>query len=216
MVFSSAAGIERLNSRPPRYMKHQPTGVPFLVPFQIAFYFFYSMPALVSPSSGSLSFPFPLLHFSSPLTFLSSPSLPLPPQTMLISSFSLACLLATFSCAHTHRSQHPPRAFSPGFPYGSQKVRGVNLGGWLLIEVRYCPSPPLRSCILTSITAVVQPWIKPSLFDNTGNPAIVDEWTFGLLQDRSVAQSKLVEHWNTWITEADFKAIAAAGCVFVV
>jgi len=27
-------------------------------------------------------------------------------------------------------------AFSPGFPYGAQKVRGVNLGGWLLTEVR--------------------------------------------------------------------------------
>jgi hypothetical protein len=27
-------------------------------------------------------------------------------------------------------------AFSPSFPYGSQKVRGVSLGGWLLIEVR--------------------------------------------------------------------------------
>lgn len=24
---------------------------------------------------------------------------------------------------------------APGFPYGSQKVRGVNLGGWLVLEV---------------------------------------------------------------------------------
>jgi aryl-phospho-beta-D-glucosidase BglC (GH1 family) len=53
------------------------------------------------------------------------------------------------------------------------------------------------------------------LFNQTGNPAIVDEWTFGQLQDRSVALAKLTEHWNTWITEADFQAIAAAGCVFV-
>jgi hypothetical protein len=27
------------------------------------------------------------------------------------------------------------RAPAWGFPYGSQKVRGVNLGGWLLLEV---------------------------------------------------------------------------------
>lgn len=27
-------------------------------------------------------------------------------------------------------------AITPGFPYGSQKVRGVNLGGWLVLEVR--------------------------------------------------------------------------------
>ena len=25
--------------------------------------------------------------------------------------------------------------FTPGFPYGSQPVRGVNLGGWLVLEV---------------------------------------------------------------------------------
>lgn len=28
-------------------------------------------------------------------------------------------------------------AITPGFPYGSQKVRGVNLGGWLVLEVRW-------------------------------------------------------------------------------
>ena len=26
-------------------------------------------------------------------------------------------------------------ALTYGFPYGSQKVRGVNLGGWLVLEV---------------------------------------------------------------------------------
>jgi glucan 1,3-beta-glucosidase len=62
-------------------------------------------------------------------------------------------------------------------------------------------------------TAVSQPWITPSLFDNTGNPAIIDEWTFSKLQNRDVARSKLVQHWNTFITEADFQAIAGAGCV---
>ncbi|KAJ7459150.1 exo-beta-1,3-glucanase [Mycena galericulata] len=80
-------------------------------------------------------------------------------------------------------------AFNPGFPYGSQKVRGVNLGGWLVLE----------------------PWITPSLFDNTGNPNIVDEWTFGSLQNRATATAALRNHWNTWVTEADFAAIAAAG-----
>ena len=27
-----------------------------------------------------------------------------------------------------------------GFPYGSEKVRGVNLGGWLVLEVRHMHS----------------------------------------------------------------------------
>lgn len=55
-----------------------------------------------------------------------------------------------------------------------------------------------------------QPWITPSLFDDTGNPAIVDEWTFAQFQDRNAAQAKLQNHWDTWITEADFESIAGA------
>jgi glucan 1,3-beta-glucosidase len=31
-------------------------------------------------------------------------------------------------------------ALTFGFPYGSQKVRGVNLGGWLVLEVYYDPN----------------------------------------------------------------------------
>jgi glucan 1,3-beta-glucosidase len=58
---------------------------------------------------------------------------------------------------------------------------------------------------------LLQPWITPSLFDNTGDPRIIDEWTFGQYQDRSVASTVLKIHWDTWITEADFAAIAAAG-----
>lgn len=76
-----------------------------------------------------------------------------------------------------------------GFPYGQQKVRGVNLGGWLVLE----------------------PWITPSLFDNTGDDRVVDEWTFGQYVDNSTAQSVLKDHWDTWITENDFEQIAAAG-----
>ena len=99
---------------------------------------------------------------------------------------------------------------NPSFPYGTEKVRGVNLGGWLVLEVRPAPSRPpapsrCRPC------ARLQPWITPSLFDDTGNPDIVDEWTFGALQDRDAAERALRRHWDAWITEADFGAIAAAG-----
>ncbi|KAI0036398.1 exo-1-3-beta-glucanase [Vararia minispora EC-137] len=80
-------------------------------------------------------------------------------------------------------------AFPSTFPYGSATVRGVSLGGWLVLE----------------------PWITPSLFENTGNNAIVDEWTFGAFQSHSTALAAVQRHWNTWITEGDFADIAAAG-----
>ena len=56
----------------------------------------------------------------------------------MLSMLLLVTLFATLCVAGN--SQHP---FSPGFPYGSQPVRGVNLGGWLVLEVCYCPSEAL-------------------------------------------------------------------------
>ena len=50
---------------------------------------------------------------------------------------------------------------------------------------------------------------------NMGNANIVDEWTFCQLQDRATALSALQNRWNTLITESDFTAIAATGCVLV-
>lgn len=56
-----------------------------------------------------------------------------------------------------------------------------------------------------------QPWITPSLFENTGNDSIVDEWTFCEAQDKLTAAVALRKHWDTWITEQDLADIAAAG-----
>lgn len=63
------------------------------------------------------------------------------------------------------------------------------------------------------MTIILQPWITPSLFDNTGNDAIIDEWTFGEKQDRGAAEATLKRHWDSWITEDDIAQIAAAGYV---
>ncbi|KAF7316857.1 Glycoside hydrolase family 5 protein [Mycena chlorophos] len=82
-----------------------------------------------------------------------------------------------------------PSVSATPFAYGSTPIRGVNLGGWLVLE----------------------PWITPSIFNNTNNDNIVDEYTFGQMQDAQTAQSALQAHWSTWITEDDFSAIAAAG-----
>jgi glucan 1,3-beta-glucosidase len=56
-----------------------------------------------------------------------------------------------------------------------------------------------------------KPWITPSLFDNTGDDEIVDEYTFGQILGPSEARQILEQHWNTWIVEDDFRAMAAAG-----
>jgi hypothetical protein len=70
------------------------------------------------------------------------------------------------------------------------KVRGVNLGGWFVLEQ----------------------WITPSTFDQWANGSgVVDEYTYFQALGRSEATSRLTQHWNTWVTQAAFQSIAAAG-----
>ena len=56
-----------------------------------------------------------------------------------------------------------------------------------------------------------QPWITPSMFENTGNDGIVDEYTFGQYQDRGISLAALQQHWATWYTEQDFIDMASVG-----
>jgi aryl-phospho-beta-D-glucosidase BglC (GH1 family) len=86
-------------------------------------------------------------------------------------------------CKHSYRQ---PIKRAPSFDYSGQKVRGVNTGGWFVLE----------------------PWITPSIFE--GNAA-KDEWTFTEILGKDAAKSRLQSHWNSWFTQSDFNQMAAAG-----
>lgn len=75
---------------------------------------------------------------------------------------------------------------APSFDYGSQKVRGVNTGGWFVLE----------------------PWITPSMFEGVD---AIDEFSLTQVLGKDAALSKLTQHWNSWITQGDFNQMAAAG-----
>ncbi|KAI7677135.1 glycoside hydrolase [Hortaea werneckii] len=64
-----------------------------------------------------------------------------------------------------------------------ETIRGVNLGGWLILEK----------------------WMNSSLFDGTDAS---DQYTFDQTSD---ANTKLRNHWDTYICEDDFRQIAALG-----
>ena len=83
----------------------------------------------------------------------------------------------------------PRRRRDLSFDYNNDKVRGVNLGGWFVLE----------------------PWITPKLFSDTGREDIVDEYTFTQKLGKQEASRRLESHWASWITEADFKEIASVG-----
>ncbi|KAF8205271.1 glycoside hydrolase superfamily [Mycena galopus ATCC 62051] len=94
-----------------------------------------------------------------------------------------------------------PQSWSPAlnetFTIGEDKIRGVNIGGWLVTEPFIVPS--LYQTVQASAAAAA------------GNITVIDEWT--LLQ--AGGQQALEDHYNTFITEQDFMQIAAAGLNFV-
>ena len=54
-------------------------------------------------------------------------------QNMFALNLSSLLTVALFILSSAHSSY----SYTWGFPYGSQKVRGVNLGGWLVLEVGF-------------------------------------------------------------------------------
>ncbi|TFK76576.1 glycoside hydrolase [Pluteus cervinus] len=102
------------------------------------------------------------------------------------------------------RAQSWNPALNETFKYGIDKIRGVNLGGWLNTE----PSHPSFQ------------FISPALFEQylTQNPPAVDEWTLSEAMRADTANggiNQLETHYETFITEEDFAQIAAAGLNFV-
>lgn len=73
--------------------------------------------------------------------------------------------------------------------YQNDKVQGVNLGGWFVLE----------------------PYITPSLFEKFGDDIPVDEYHYTQKLGKEAAEEALQAHWSSWYTEDDFKDIKDAG-----
>ncbi|KAJ9060169.1 hypothetical protein DSO57_1033758 [Entomophthora muscae] len=78
------------------------------------------------------------------------------------------------------------------FDYKKDKIRGVNLGGWLVLE----------------------PWITPSLFEpfkgKSEGKMAVDEYTYTKILKHK-AKPILESHWKNFVTEKDFIILKRAG-----
>lgn len=94
--------------------------------------------------------------------------------TSFLSTLTVAIPVKGFSTTNILNS----RQSNLKFPFYTQKVQGVNLGGWFVLE----------------------PWITPSVFSN--QPAnVVDEYTLTQQMGKDAATSLLSSHWNSWITQ---------------
>ncbi|KAH0830445.1 exo-beta-1,3-glucanase [Lanmaoa asiatica] len=86
------------------------------------------------------------------------------------------------------------------FKFGTNKIFGVNLGGWLTTEPRWHSSPALYE-----------------KYQST-TPQAVDEWTLSEAMAADTANgglNQLEAHYQSFITERDFAEIAGAGLNFV-
>jgi hypothetical protein len=51
--------------------------------------------------------------------------------------------------------------------------------------------------VRAEISGWFQPWITPSIFENTGNDSIVDEYTLGTYQNNKTTIGIMQNHWDT-------------------
>ncbi|KAJ7773286.1 glycoside hydrolase family 5 protein [Mycena metata] len=83
-------------------------------------------------------------------------------------------------------------ALNESWDWGNDKIYGVNLGGWFVLE----------------------PFITPALFQ--AYPSAPDEWTLAALMRADGTLQKTMEtHYDTFITEQDIAQIAGAGLNWV-
>ncbi|EPQ55353.1 glycoside hydrolase [Gloeophyllum trabeum ATCC 11539] len=88
-----------------------------------------------------------------------------------------------------------PNSWTPplntSWTWGQDKLYGVNLGGWFVLE----------------------PFITPALYQKY--PGAIDEWTLSEAMRNDTSEGggigQIEEHYNTFITEEDFAQIAGAG-----
>jgi hypothetical protein len=72
---------------------------------------------------------------------------------------------------------------------GRYRYRGVNLGGWLVLES----------------------WMYPDWWKTTGVPVWLGEWQFCETLGKDRARELLETHWDTWVTRKELEDLKSAG-----
>ena len=106
-----------------------------------------------------------------------TPTEPTTSQDSSAASTQQQSAASSSSSSPSSAASSAPSSAAPGF------LRGINVGGWLIVEK----------------------WMTPSLFNGT---SAVDQMTF---DQTSGAKDKLQQHWDSYFTQADVQRMAGYG-----
>ncbi|KAF2812665.1 glucan 1,3-beta-glucosidase precursor [Mytilinidion resinicola] len=108
---------------------------------------------------------------------------------LLQNYFAVVAAIAT-TCAAEHVHHRDLKSRAVAFDWGTTKIRGVNIGGWLVTE----------------------PFITPSIYlANSKTDEVHDEWTLCAKLGAAGCQKVLKPHWDSWVSLSDFQKIKKAG-----
>ncbi|KAI5778421.1 glycoside hydrolase superfamily [Geopyxis carbonaria] len=123
-----------------------------------------------------------------PFTWLDTKDFNLTYTAQTVGGLSVMGLFDDYDDSTRANSNVPP--LTETFPYGKTPIRGVNVGGWLLVE----------------------PFITPSFFEGySENMGVVDEYTLSKKLGPKTAKETMEKHYSTFVTETTFKEIRDAG-----
>ncbi|CAI6320308.1 unnamed protein product [Periconia digitata] len=103
----------------------------------------------------------------------------------------LAAAIAISSAAPTIKRADVLENRTAAFDWASTKIKGVNIGGWLVLE----------------------PFISPSIFwaHSTNEITVSDEWTLCEQLGKDKCYETLKAHWDGFVSLQDFQKISGAG-----
>ncbi|KAF8329059.1 exo-beta-1,3-glucanase [Amanita rubescens] len=125
-------------------------------------------------------------------------------STVLLANGTSFTYMNNFGGYWVHDPENPfndnarPNSWTPPlnstWTWGVDRIYGVNLGGWLVLE----------------------PFITPDIYQRY--PTAVDEWTLSVAMAADTANgglNQLEQHYDTFISEEDIAEMAAAGLNFI-
>ncbi|KAA8910019.1 glycoside hydrolase superfamily [Sphaerosporella brunnea] len=122
-----------------------------------------------------------------PYTWLDTTDFNLTFTSQMVGGLSVMGLFNDYDDTTRANDNVPP--LNEPFPYGKMPIRGVNVGGWLILE----------------------PFITPSYFEKYANQGVVDESTLSKKLGATEAKQTIETHYKNFVTESTFKEIRDAG-----